>query len=248
LTTTEAVLFDLDNTLILFRESDFYREYTSRLYLRFADLLSAEAFGERMMASTRRMVRNDGSASNLDVFLDAFSDGLDLDPYLIWQRFDAFYTQEFEQFRHLMDPLPGAREVVTGLQERGLRLVIATNPMFPLVVQEIRLRWAGLDDVRFELITSVENSRFCKPHLGYFTEICEALRLDPSACLMVGNDPFNDMIASRTGMRTYLTTDAHAASIEVSQQLNEGDPQEEPVPDGTGPLADLVAFVDEADR
>jgi FMN phosphatase YigB (HAD superfamily) len=244
----EAVFFDLDNTLILFRELDFYREYTSRLYLRFVDLLSAEAFGERMMASTRRMVRNNGSVSNLDLFLDAFTEGLGLGRSEVWRRFDDFYRKEFEGFRHLMEPVPAAVEVVTALEERGFRLVIATNPMFPSVVQEIRLRWAGLQDVRFELITSVENSRFCKPNLGYYEHICTVLGVDPSFCLMVGNDPFNDMIASHTGMRTYLTTDAHAASIEVSQQLNVGALQEEPVPDGTGPLAGLVAFIDKADR
>lgn len=243
----EAILFDLDNTLILFRESEFYREYTGRLYRRFAAELPPEGFGRRMMDSTRRMVQNDGTSSNLDVFLDAFTAGLDLDRSTVWQRFDDFYRQEFEDFHHLMEPLPGAVEVVGTLAARGLRLVIATNPMFPMVVQEIRLRWAGLQGVPFELVTSVENSRFCKPHLGYYQDIAKTLQVSPTACLMVGNDPFNDMIAARTGMRTYLTTDAHQAAIEVSQQLNEGLTPEMPVPDGTGPLASLVAFVEEGD-
>ena len=56
---------------------------------------------------------------------------------------------------------------------------------------------------------------------------------------MVGNDPFNDMIASKTGMKTYLTTDSEAYSIELSRELAKHTKLELPEPDFKGTLIEL---------
>jgi len=204
----QAVLFDLDNTLILFEEVVFFEHYTKKLYLAFKDMMAPAEFTQRLIHSTQMMVKNNGKMNNADFFIKDFANGTIVGEKDLWKRFENFYEHEFEQFKPLMKPLDGAREVISYIENSGLKMVIASNPMFPINVQQSRLRWAGLADFHFDLIAAAENSTYVKPRLEYYFQICEKIDLSPENCLMVGNDPFNDMIAAKTGMKTYLTTDA----------------------------------------
>jgi FMN phosphatase YigB (HAD superfamily) len=85
--------------------------------------------------------------------------------------------------------------------------VLATNPLFPAVATESRIRWAGLSPEDFELYTTFENSRYCKPNLAYYEDILATLSVSGEECVMVGNDVEEDMIAERLGMKTFLLTD-----------------------------------------
>lgn len=241
----KAVLFDLDNTLILFHELTFYNHYNRALYGYFRDIMTVEDFSHRLMNTTQQLLNNDGSISNLDHFMRSFAAGNNHTPEELLQRFTTFYEKEFEQFKPLMQPVPAVTTVISHIRRQGLKTVIATNPMFPTNVQQMRLDWAGLGDVDFDLITSVENSTYCKPRLEYYQEICTKIDVPPDQCLMVGNDAFNDMIASRIGMKTYLTTDSDEKSIELSRELAKGETADMPKPDFEGPLADLISIIDE---
>ena len=236
----EAVLFDLDGTLILFNETEFFKAYSGKLYLSFQDILPPDDFVKRLMYATQKMTDNDGTRNNAAVFVEHFKNGLDISADSLWQRFEKFYTNEFHQFQPLMKPADGARDVVTFMKENGLKLVIATNPMFPIEVQLMRLDWAGLADIKFDLITHVENFSFCKPKLEYYQSISDKIDVPPQNCIMIGNDPFNDMIASKVGMKTYLTTDSEHISIELSRELAKNDKLELPAPDYKGLLKEVV--------
>lgn len=89
----------------------------------------------------------------------------------------------------------------------GFRVALATNPIFPAVATESRVRWAGLEPDDFELYTTYENSKFCKPNPGYYSEIIKKLKCSAEECLMVGNDVTEDMIAEKLGMKVFLLTD-----------------------------------------
>ena len=93
------------------------------------------------------------------------------------------------------------------LKDAGVRVALATNPLFPAVATESRIRWAGLEPEDFELFTTYENIGFCKPNLDYYREILRRMDLAPEDCLMVGNDVGEDMVAERLGMRVFLLTD-----------------------------------------
>ncbi|MEG0372037.1 MAG: hypothetical protein RR645_07070 [Clostridium sp.] len=47
---------------------------------------------------------------------------------------------------------------------------------------------------------------FCKPSVGYYYQILDIISKKPLECMMVGNDVQEDIIASKTGMKTYLIT------------------------------------------
>ena len=89
----------------------------------------------------------------------------------------------------------------------GYQVILATNPLFPAIATQSRIRWAGLEPEDFERITTYENARFCKPNPDYYREILGKLNLNPSDCLMVGNDVDEDMIAETLGMKVFLLTD-----------------------------------------
>ncbi len=240
----QAVLFDLDNTLLLFEESTFFEAYSGQLYRSFADLLAPQQFFEKLMRSTQVMVENNGQLNNDQLFIQHFSQDVPVPADELWQRFEQFYATQFAQFQYLMEPLPEARDVIRKVQARGLKTVIATNPLFPMNVQQLRLRWAGLEKIRFDLITSADNFNVCKPRLDYYLKIAQTIHVAPEQCLMVGNDPFNDMIAAKTGMKTYLTTDSNHYSIELSQALAKNAVLEMPRPDYEGRFKNLLPTIE----
>lgn len=100
-----------------------------------------------------------------------------------------------------------AAVIVRSLKEKNIRVVLATNPVYPSVATENRIRWAGLQPDDFEYFTTYENSHYCKPNLDYYREIMDKLHLNPEECLMVGNDVDEDMIAEQLGMKVFLLTD-----------------------------------------
>ena len=93
------------------------------------------------------------------------------------------------------------------LKAAGYRVLLATNPIFPAIATENRIRWAGLEPEDFELYTTYENSCHCKPNPDYYRDILDRLALDPAECLMVGNDATEDTAAELTGMQVFLLTD-----------------------------------------
>ena len=107
------------------------------------------------------------------------------------------------------------------------RVALATNPLFPAVATLSRIQWAGLNPEDFELVTTYENSRFCKPNPDYYREILGKLKLDGEECLMVGNDVGEDMIARRLGMKVFLLTDCliNKDNADISQFPNGSFPE-----------------------
>ena len=243
----KAVLFDLDNTLILFEEETFLMGYYPVLVARFAGVLPDGQFGERLMKASAVLRDNDGTRVNRELFLQAFCDDNNLDRDDIWNRFDQFFSLDFDRFRDAVTAAPGAAAAFRHVKGRGLKIVVATNPIWPLGVQQKRLAWAGLGDVDVDLVTHIDNMSYCKPRLGYFLQVCQLIGVQPGDCLMVGNDPANDMVAARVGMKTYQTTDSSAFStktLELSKKFIGNDLEGIPPADFSGPLADVPGIVD----
>ena len=242
----KAVLFDLDNTFILFDETRFFSEYMPRLARHFTDLIPVEYFRNRIISSTQALIANDGTAPNLTVFMHTFTQDLDADLSDIQDRFTHFYETEFDTFRSLVEPVERCADIVMDIQGMGMKIAVASNPVWPRFVQEKRLAWAGLENVRFDWITDIENTSSCKPHLSYYKHICGHLGLTPGVCMMVGNDPANDMAAGRLGMKTFLTTDgatSDPASLALSREIQNENNPEICSPDYIGSLADLPETV-----
>jgi FMN phosphatase YigB (HAD superfamily) len=243
----KAVFFDLDNTLILFDEMKFIGSYFPSVAEKFADVIDPEGFAEKLLKATIELHKNDGTMINRERFLQAFSAGVQLSPDEIWRRFDRFYTEDFDKFKYMVASPNCAHNVFNHIREKGLKIVIATNPIWPLSAQMRRLSWVGLDDVDLALVTHIDNMTFCKPQIGYYQQICSLISEKPGDCLMVGDDPANDMVAARIGIRTYLTDDSlkHAEKpLELSKKVIGNNTEGIPPADFRGPLACVAEAID----
>ncbi len=205
---TKVVLFDLDGTLLPMDMGNFTKAYFGLLAKKLAPLgYEPEKLIESIWIGTAAMVKNSGEKTNKDAFWDKFCEiygekARDDLPY-----FDEYYQNDFDKVQSACGYTPLASEAVKKLKEKGYRVSLATNPIFPSIATEKRIGWAGLAPSDFEFFTTYENSRFCKPNLEYYKDILAKLGATAEECLMVGNDVSEDMIAAQLGMKVFLITD-----------------------------------------
>ena len=203
-----AVLFDLDGTLLPMDQEIFAKVYIGGL-AGLAGTLGCDAkmLASAIMAGTVAMTKNDGKRTNEEVFWDTLVGMCGEEARGDMTVYGEFYKTEFQNVRNVCGFSPKAREVLDLLKSKGMRTALATNPLFPPMATESRIRWAGLSVDDFELYTSYETSHYCKPSLDYYREILDRLSLNAEECLMVGNDVGEDMVARELGMKVFLLTD-----------------------------------------
>jgi FMN phosphatase YigB (HAD superfamily) len=241
-----AVLLDLDNTLVLYDELEYYKAYFNTLNEYFSHDFSAEDLRTRVINGTMALRENRGGKSNLDCFLEVFARGCETKTAALWERFMDFYREVYDAIPVAVTLPDGLQDALARLRRTRLKLVIASNPIFPVIAQEKRLRWGNLEPAWFHQFTHMENMHHVKPAADYYRQACELIGEAPATCLMVGNDPVNDMAASRAGLATYLTTDADAIDYS-SLTLTANQHQKEaalPEPDFKGPLAGVADVVE----
>jgi len=204
-----TILFDLDGTLLPMDQDKFVQSYLSRM----AKKLAPQGFDPDLLVKgiwkgTGAMVKNDGSRTNEEVFWDVFNAVIGKDCKVYEELFLDYYRNEFQLVASDCGFDPRAAEMIAEIKSRGYRVVLATNPLFPAIATQSRAKWAGLNPADFELITTYENSRHCKPNPDYYRDILATLDLKPENCVMVGNDVSEDMIARELGMKVFLLTDS----------------------------------------
>lgn len=205
---TTTVLFDLDGTLLPMDQETFAKAYIKGLVktaepLGYSPMIMTSA----VMEGTKAMVLNNGEKTNEDVFWDVFVKTFGKSVLNDYQMFDEFYLTDFQNIKDVCGFEKKANEIVKYVKEKGFRVALATNPLFPIIATESRIRWAGLEPNDFELYTTYEKSKYCKPNLNYYKEILKKLDVCAEECLMVGNDVEEDMIAEKLGMKVFLLTD-----------------------------------------
>lgn len=229
----DTILFDLDGTLLPMDQELFVKTYLGLLaeYLAPYEYEPA-ALVKTVWDGTAAMVRNNGEKTNEEVFWQVFRERFgpraDSDRALI----EEFYATGFAKARISCGFEPRAAGLLALVKNKGYRLVLATNPLFPRTATMQRIRWAGLDPADFELVTTYDNSCCCKPNPEYYREILKKVGAEPERCLMVGNDGREDAAAAaKLGMRTFLVTDCLLHGAEA--------------PEGTpgGSFGDLIALV-----
>lgn len=230
----KVVLFDLDGTLLPMDFDEYLQDYFKRL----ATKMAANGYDSQILmkgiyAGMHAMINNDGSRTNenalweelIKVFGEKIKDDTDI--------FDEYYQKEFQEVKKVCGFNPKAAEVVRAIREKGYRVVLATNPMYPSVATESRIRWAGLEPEDFEHFTTYEDYSSCKPNTKYYEEVLAKIGAKPEECLMVGNDVEEDMIAETLGMKVFLLP---------ADLINKYDKDISKYPQGD--LSDLLTFID----
>lgn len=129
----EAILFDMDGTLLPMDQRIFVKHYFGELAKVLAPYgVDGEALNTALWGGVRAMVKNDGTKSNEEVFWDYF------DQYIqIGQGRDEleriitkFYTNEFHKVKEYMGENPLARKMVETAHAQAPKVILATNPKY----------------------------------------------------------------------------------------------------------------------
>ena len=219
----KAVLFDLDGTLLPMDQDRFIKLYFGSLTEYMAAYgYDRDEFMAAMWHSVKSMMINDGSDTNERVFWREFIKIYGRRGAADKTRIDDFYTSAYVATKAACGYNPRSREIIDLVRSLGLRIALATNPVFPRIATETRIGWAGLSVDDFELITSYENSTYSKPSVEYYREVLSALGLSPEECVMIGNDMRDDLAAEEAGIPVFLLTDCliNTTEVDISKHLH----------------------------
>lgn len=229
----KAVLFDLDGTLLPMDLDAFIDGYFKiiRRVLKSENFTSDELF-KGVYDSVFEMFKNDGSMTNSEMFEKSLYKKFGDEYKDIIKQIDGIYTKEYLELRALCGFNSDVAPTIKTLHDAGYRIILATNPVFPMHAAIERLSWTGADTSVFEYITCYENSRATKPSLTYYKNLIRDLNINPSDAIMVGNDTRDDMIAEEIGVDTFLVTDCliNRDGYDISRYKN-------------GSLSDLVNYL-----
>ncbi len=227
-----AILFDLDDTLLRNEMNAFVNAYWSTLLPKIKKVFPDYPIKDAILAGTQAMIKARRSSNSLrEIFIQNFEKMTTLNFVDVEPIFLDYYNKEYREIKKVTQRITGALTAVEEALKITDTIVLATIPIFPLVAIEERLRWAGLENAAFSFITSFEVMHASKPNPEYYAEIADHVGCTPEDCLMIGNDLKDDMVAKAVGMKTFLVTD-------FIKNENEGVYE----PDYQGSFRDLVDF------
>lgn len=201
------LLVDLDDTLLKNSMEEFAPPYYKALSTHLEELIPPKIMMNKLLEGTQAMLTNNNPSATLEqVFDNIFYPGVGLKKEILHPHIEYFYDDIFPTLKIYTKEIPDAVKMVGDALSLGKKIVIATNPLFPIKAIKHRLAWAGLDPVinQFTLITSYEVIHFTKPNPAYYQEILDLLGVKAQNCVMVGNDKEMDIIPARKiGIKTF---------------------------------------------
>lgn len=200
----QAILFDLEGTLINIDTNAFMRNYLGILAPRFAHLLSPDKFSKQLLKSME-VTRSDPKPgqTNMQTFYDDFSKATGQSFQTLRPIFEEFYECDFPALRCLVQAIPQGAKVVEYAIQQGFLTAVASDAILPLNAMQEHISWAGLTPEHFKIIPSLDNFHFLKPQLKFFREVAESLGVKPDNCLLVSSHT-QDLVCRELGMKTFF--------------------------------------------
>jgi FMN phosphatase YigB (HAD superfamily) len=109
----------------------------------------------------------------------------------------------FPNLKKYFSPVPGSNDFLEWAKDH-YTLSLATNPVWPKEIVELRLQWAGVDPKIFNLITNATNMSACKPEKEYYEEILKLKKYPPENCLLIGDKTTMDLPATEAGIPVFI--------------------------------------------
>jgi FMN phosphatase YigB (HAD superfamily) len=201
-----TLLFDLDDTLLDTNLDAFMPAYFQALSQHMANHVAPNVMLRALVAGVNLMYESEDPAQTLEEIFNAdFYTKLGYSRHNLTHIVEEFYDQVFPSLSQHTRQRPEAVPLIDWALSRGYRVAIATDPLFPRKATYHRLRWAGFDPERFELVSSFEHFHFTKAHPAYYAEVLGRLGWPEGPILMVGNDILRDLLpAHRLGLKTFF--------------------------------------------
>ncbi|HYS97442.1 MAG TPA: HAD-IA family hydrolase [Candidatus Dormibacteraeota bacterium] len=190
------MIFDLDGVLAM--SEPLLAEAAIELFAEKGHVMTAEDFRPFIGMGEDRYIG--GAAETRGIQIDVARDKAQL--YVIYQRV----------IRGRLQPLPGAREFVTGCRGRGLAVAVASGA--DKIKVYANLEEIGLPPATFDAIVDGNDVVRKKPAPDSFLEAARRLGLPPETCLVI-EDAVSGVAAARAaGSRCLaLTTSFRAAEL-----------------------------------
>jgi len=204
----DAIFLDLDGTLLGYQDETM-GEVLYPLYAKHFPSYTKEygiAFQQGVVYMLQQTSAKPQHANIWLAFADKMKELLNMNE----ETCKLHFTQAFESegYNKLRERAKLYTEVTAKLMkiahERNIKLVLATNPIFPKIAIERRLKWSGAQPEDFVCITHSENMH-CTKSVAYYQHLLEqVVQCKAENTIMVGNDNKYDMIASELGINTWL--------------------------------------------
>ena len=137
----KAILFDLDGTLLPMDQDLFVKTYFKLLAVKLAPYgYDPKQLIDAIWGGTGAMVKNYGSCSNEDAFWSFFTGIFGKQALEHLPVFEDFYANEFQGAQAVCSQIPQAAEAINLVKEKGFRVALATNPIFPAIATRSRIR------------------------------------------------------------------------------------------------------------
>lgn len=235
-----TLLLDLDDTLLDTNVDEFVPVYFQALSDFLKNWVEPELMLSALMSGTQKMMISENPARTLQQVFDAeFFPKFSIAQEELQSRLDKFYEDVFPTLSYLTRPRLEAVELVEWAFAQGIRLAVATNPVFPLAAIHHRLRWAGLppEDYPFAVVSAYETFHFTKPHPAYFAEVLGRMGWPEDPVVMVGDDIERDLPGSSAlGLEAYWIGSL-AATAPVGVKMA-----------GQGSIGDLRSWLEKNDH
>jgi FMN phosphatase YigB (HAD superfamily) len=201
-----TLLLDLDDTLLDTNLEAFVPAYFQALSNHLEPHVPPQAMLPALVNGLHRMNENEDPTRTLEeVFEEHFYPELGIPKDTMAEDLDEFYDRVFPALSGHTRVQPDAAALIEWALGRGFRVAIATDPFFPRKATHHRVRWAGLDPEKIELISTFDHFHFSKTHPAYYAEVLGRLGWPDGPVLMVGNDVDRDLLpAHQLGLATYL--------------------------------------------
>jgi FMN phosphatase YigB (HAD superfamily) len=201
-----TLLLDLDDTLLDTNLDAFMPAYFRALSGHLAKHSAPGTMLRVLIEGVNLMNESEDPTRTLEEIFDAdFYEKLGSSKAELIQVIDEFYEEVFPALAQHTRQRPDALPLIDWADSRGYRIAIATDPLFPRKATYHRLRWAGFEPERFELVSTFEHFHFTKTHPAYYAEVLGRLGWPEGPVVMVGNDPARDLLpAHRLGLKTFF--------------------------------------------
>ena len=198
---TQAVLFDMDGTLI--DTEKYYRIFWPKALAEFGYTMTDE-----QVLAMRSLGRPFAPAQLKAWF------GEELDYYAVRDRRKALMEEVLDREGIVLKP--GAVEILVELKRRGILAAVATAT--DLERTEKYLKMTGIRQY-FDRIISATQVKEGKPSPDIYRFACEQLGLSPDQCIAVEDSPNGVLSAYRAGCRVVMVPDQTQPDAELSKCL-----------------------------
>jgi FMN phosphatase YigB (HAD superfamily) len=197
------LLVDLDGTLLgnrnLYLSYDFVRQALSSL-----KVYGGVTQAARLLLSIGRELKKTSEDLTNDIrIVETFSRQMNISIEEARRVLRDSIMAIFPTLEKHFYPIQGAKEFLDWAHER-YPLTLATNPIWPPEIIELRVKWAGIDPSIFADVTHVRRMHAYKPSSHYYEEILQQNGLQASDCLLIGDNVKMDLPATRVGIRVFI--------------------------------------------